>query len=513
MGRKRKSIRKINYKQGSIILIYINNLKVSQRKMSEDEKIDTPLVVDLDGTLIKTDLLFESINYLLTKKTFHALKAIVSVFKGKHLFKSKLALQFTPDFSEIPINKELLEWLKIEHKKGRTLILATASHKKYAMKAADFFGFFDDVIATDEEINLKSKNKRDFLVERFGEKGFDYVGDSKADKPVWKAARYSYAVSPSKTTYDWLYNNVQIKYVFENEKSSKHIVFLKSLRPHQWAKNLLIFIPLLTSHLYNSNVAISSSVLAFIIFCTAASSAYLLNDLSDLSNDRNHPRKCHRPLASGELSILSGWLIWPLMFFLSLLLAVIKLPVAFVFVLITYYSLTVVYSLYLKTKPIIDVIVLAMLYTLRIIAGTSALDINLSFWLLSFSMFVFLSLAFVKRVSEFKALLPNKNIRVTGRGYLRDDFEIVSSMGVVSGFSAVVFLSLYVHEQSSMNYYTHPEILWLLCPLLLFWIVRIWLITHRGGMFDDPVVFVLKDKLSRVIAITIMSLFVLARYL
>ena len=473
---------------------------------------DVPLVVDLDGTLTKTDLLYESANYALTRNPFSFFKMVLTLFKGRGALKSSLSEHFKPQLSELPVNAEVIHWLKAEKQRGRKLVLATASHEKLAQQMSEHFNFFDEVLATSDSRNLKSAIKRDALVDLYGEKGFDYIGDASADKPVWKAARYSHAVSPSASVLFWLKKNTLLKNVFKND-SSPLKAFMHALRPHQWSKNLLLFVPLLTAHLYTDMQSVWVSLLAFVIFSITASSVYVLNDLVDITNDRHHPRKCKRPFASGQLSILTGWLIWPILLLLAIISGLLILPAGFMSVLCIYYLSTMGYSFYFKRKPLTDVLMLAGLYTLRIIAGTTALNISPSFWLLSFSMCIFLSLAFMKRVGEFKTTLTVSNSKqLKGRGYVSGDFELISSMGVASGFLSLVFMALYIHDQEVIKDYNCPQILWLSCPLLLFWIARTWLITHRGKMHDDPVLFAVKDKVSLLTGTLLIFLIIIARY-
>lgn len=476
---------------------------------------DIPLVVDLDGTLIKTDLLYENINACLTSHPLSVFSTIKSLLQGKAALKTALSVQYQPDFCHLPFNAAVIDWLKAERQGGRQLILATASHEKFALQAAAYLGIFDEVLATDAHRNLKSGIKRDVLVERYGEKGFDYVGDTSADKPVWQAARYAHVVAPSKSLLTWLQQQADLKQVFSTAQGSAGKAFMRALRPHQWAKNGLLFIPLLTAHLYTEATSVWLSLLAFLVFCITASSVYLLNDLVDITNDRQHPHKRQRPFASGQLSVLVGWLAWPLLLLLAFSIGMLTLPLAFMAVLAIYYSLTLGYSLYFKRQPIVDVLVLAGLYTLRIVAGTTALGVALSFWLLSFSMYIFLSLAFMKRVSDMKLCFDTADAehRLAGRGYQQDDFALINTMGVVSGFLSVVFLALYVHSQEIVQHYHYPALMGLLCPLLLFWVLRAWFITHRGGMHDDPVWFALKDSPSWVTGGLFVLIFLAGKYL
>ncbi len=290
---------------------------------------------------------------------------------------------------------------------------------------------------------------------------------------------------------------------------------LRAMRPHQWLKNLLVFIPLLAAHQYGDGSSVVKALFAFLIFGLTASSVYLLNDLVDIRDDRHHARKKHRPLASGRLSLLHGWLAWPLLLMLAAVLTSplgAGLRIQFAASLAAYLLLTAAYSLKLKQIAIVDVLTLAILYTLRIIAGAAAIAVPVSFWLLSFSMFIFLSLAFIKRYSElWSAHAEGRSGVLRGRGYEAQDLQLVSSLGGSAGYTAVLVLALYIQDSHTASLYATPALIWLACPLLLFWISRAWLIAHRGQMHDDPIVFALKDPVSLGVTAVFAAVFFLAR--
>ena len=285
------------------------------------------------------------------------------------------------------------------------------------------------------------------------------------------------------------------------------------MRPYQWSKNLLIFVPIFVAGMYGNHSSLILSITAFFIFSITASSIYLFNDLVDINNDRLHSRKKTRPFASGNLSIFLGWILWPSLLFLSLTFSIVFLPNNFTYTLIVYIFFTFSYTLYLKKQPIVDVMALASLYTLRIIAGAEAITAPLTFWLLSFSVLIFLSLAFIKRFSELKNARNSGNAKkINGRGYTGDDLEIVSAMGVSSGYLSILVFALYIQGYTTVYMYHTPSILWLACLLLLFWISRMWLIAHRGDMHDDPIVFALKDRVSWFVGILFVIAFCTAKY-
>lgn len=471
------------------------------------------LVVDLDGTLIKTDLLMETANRFLIEQPFRFFKFLVWLAEGKSTLKSRLAESTSIDVTSLPYNQELLTWLRAEKAQGRRIVLATASHRILADQVAAHLDLFDEVLATDGTTNLKSSAKREALVSRYGERGYDYVGNDWPDIQVWQSAAQAHVVSNSSSLIEKARSYGNLGVLMGDGKPPLAVAVFKAMRPHQWMKNLLVFIPLLAAHQYMQAVSVMQALLAFVVFGFTASSVYLLNDLVDVADDRHHARKRSRPLASGNLSLLQGWAAWPAFLILAFALGgpVGALPCRFMASMAVYFVLTMAYSLRLKQVPIVDVLTLAMLYTLRIIAGAAAIAVPLSFWLLSFSMFIFLSLAFIKRYSELRAAREaGKDGALRGRGYDPQDFELVASLGGSAGYTAVLVLALYIQDSNTASLYATPTIIWLACPLLLFWISRAWLIAHRGNMHDDPIVFALKDRVSWIVVALFCAVFVLA---
>jgi 4-hydroxybenzoate polyprenyltransferase len=368
------------------------------------------------------------------------------------------------------------------------------------------------VHASDEQTNLKSECKRDLLIARFGAQGFDYVGDAWADLPVWEAARRCHVVDGSKRLLAALAVRGKVPQSVETSSGAPVAALFRTLRPHQWTKNLLVVLPLLTAHQYGALSANLHALLALIAFCLTASAMYLLNDLLDVQDDRHHASKRRRPLAAGELSLLAGWLSWPLLLGSAFGLAFSQLPPLFYWVLLGYFALAFAYSYRLKRIAIVDVMTLAALYTLRIIAGAMAIGVPPSFWLLSFSMFLFLSLACIKRASELRLLREaNGEAQIRGRGYHAADLELISMLGIAAGYLSVLVLALYVQEPATAVLYHTPELIWLACPLLLYWVSRAWLKTHRGQMHDDPILFALRDRASWAVAGLLITVFGLAR--
>ncbi|MDK1396768.1 UbiA family prenyltransferase [Pseudomonas protegens] len=460
-----------------------------------------PLVVDLDGTLLNSDLLFETGMTFLRNQPLSLFKPFIWLTKGKAALKEGLALASNIDVSVLPYDPQVIELIKTERSLGRRIVLATASHYSLAKQIATHLNLFDQVLATTSSQNLSGKQKRDLLIQHYGDQGFDYAGNSHDDIPVWKAARHAYVVNPDKGVERRAAVHGNVQQVIRS-KSSSLKDWTKALRLHQWMKNALIFAPLLAAHQLTNLTLLWQGVLAFVLFGLCASSVYLLNDLLDLTDDRHHHSKRHRPFASGRLTISSGLKVFPLLIISAFSGALLLLPWQFAAVMATYYLLTLGYSLSLKRYMAIDVIALALLYTIRIIAGAAAMELVLTFWMLAFSMFIFLSLALVKRYAElWDARRKGRTEKTRGRGYYPADLEMISSLGASSGYMAVMVLALYIHEQATIGLYSHPQIIWLACPLLLFWTTRIWMLTHRGKMHDDPVVFAIKDKVSVLVGI------------
>lgn len=459
-----------------------------------------PLVVDLDGTLIRSDVLIESGFAFLKSAPLSFYKPFLWLARGgKPALKAGLAEHANVDVTVLPYDAAVLEWLGQEREAGRSIVLATASHERYAHAIADHLGIFDATFATADGVNLSAQRKRDKLVAEYGEKNFDYAGNSHDDVAVWQSAANAYVVNPDNGVERAARKIGNVERVIDT-RPPKLRTWMKSLRPHQWLKNLLIFVPLLAAHKLTDPALIVSALLAFVAFGFCASSVYLLNDLLDLEDDRHHPTKRNRPLASGALPLAKGIGLAPLLLAAAFVLAAFWLPWQFVVVLLGYYALTLCYSLILKRLIMVDVVVLAMLYTIRIVAGSAAVGAHLTFWLLAFSMFIFLSLALVKRYAELYSMQARGAMETRGRGYRATDLSLISSLGTASGYLAVLVLAMYIQDGATTNLYRRPEIIWLACPLLLYWVSRTWLIAHRGQMHDDPIVFAARDRVSLVVA-------------
>lgn len=466
------------------------------------------IAVDLDGTLVRSDLLVESVFLLLRQHPWMFIRALSWLLKGKAYFKRKVADVVAPEASTLPYNRPLIGWLLTQKAQGAHLVLATASEARLAREVAAHLGFFDEVLGTEAD-NLASHHKRAALVARFGEQGFEYVGNSSADLKVWPSAGVVHVVSPELNVLARARGIGRTGEVFDDRPGYPKVM-RKALRLHQWAKNGLIFVPILAVHKVLQLPLLADSVLAFLCFGACASSVYLLNDLLDLQDDRTHRTKRFRPLAAGTFPILHAMVLMPLLLVLAFGAALLWLPGRFALVLFGYYVLTLAYSLWLKRVVMLDVVVLAMLYTVRVVAGAAAIASPMTFWILAFCMFIFLSLAFVKRYTELHEAKEKGRVDAPGRGYQVQDLELLASLGGASGYMSVLVLALYVNDITASALYRHPHWMWAACPLLLFWLSHVWLLAHRGQMHDDPIVFALRDRVSRWIGVFFACSFVMA---
>jgi 4-hydroxybenzoate polyprenyltransferase/phosphoserine phosphatase len=453
-----------------------------------------PLVVDLDGTLIHTDMLHESALRTLRNRPFDVVRIPFWLAQGKAVLKQRLAPGADFDPASLPYNETLLDWLKQQKAAGRTLILCTASDKSIATPIAEHLGVFDQVMASDGTVNLAGRHKADALVARFGRAGFDYAGNSQADLLVWQNARRAVVVNASNSLAASARERFQVEREFQATVPGLR-TWSRVLRVHQWLKNLLIFVPLFAAHRITDVDAWLALALAFVSFSLCASTVYIANDLLDLESDRRHPRKRKRPFASGLIPAWIGIaLVGPLLG-ASLALGW-YVGGTFLPWLLCYFIVTCAYSWGLKRLVLVDCLTLAMLYTLRIVAGAAAAEMTLSFWLLAFSVFLFLSLAFVKRYAELHGQELSCTQKVHGRGYYTGDGPLVQMLGITSGYASTVVMAMYLNSDAVLELYRAPEFVWGTVPVMLFWVSWIWLLAHRGEMHDDPLVFAVKDKAS-----------------
>lgn len=461
------------------------------------------LVVDLDGSLIRSDMLFESFWSAFSARWTAPLQVTGSLLKGRAALKHRLNQLADVDAATLPYNQGVVDYIRKWRAKGRPVALVTASNVNYAQDVASHLGLFDEVYGSDAQHNLKGRNKADFLEKKYGAASYDYIGDSEADLPVWAGAKTAIVVDgPPALVRQVKSHSGKIEMIADPKPALKPA--LKAMRPHQWLKNLLVFLPLLMAHDFTmANVV--RSIMAFIAFSMVASSVYVLNDLLDLAADRAHPRKRKRPFASGDLKLAAGTWLVPALIGLGMIFA-LPLGPDFLVVMAVYYITTTAYSLYLKRQLIIDICTLAVLYAIRIVAGGAATGIPLSVWLLAFSVFFFFSLAAVKRQAELVDGAATGKSKAHGRGYHVDDTPLVTAMATASGYVSVMVFSLYVNSGAVRDLYSSPTLLWSICLVLLYWVSRMVMLTHRGKMHDDPVVFAVRDRVSQLCGLIILGI-------
>lgn len=462
-----------------------------------------PLVVDLDNTLIRTDLLIDSAFTYIARRPSNMLNLIGWLTKGKAHLKFNLASVVEIDPAVLPYSQVVMDRIDAARLADTPVYLASASNELYVRRVYDYLSVFDGWFASDGVVNLSGEAKADLLVRAFGNGGFDYIGDSAADLPVWAKAGAAIAIAPSSGVLRRLkrVNSGALILPKDREPRSSIKSYIKVMRPHQWAKNGLVFIPLLAAHAFGW-LPLLKALIAFVAFSACASSVYILNDLLDVSADRAHPTKRRRPFAAGDISPVSGAVMAPALLLIAFLLA-FTLPAAFPEVLALYYVATSAYSFILKRKLMIDVVTLAGLYTVRLVGGGAATSLPISEWLLAFAIFIFLCLAILKRYTEMAVRLDRNLPDPSNRNYKVTDLPVLIALAAAAGYSSVIVCALYMSSPAIHNLYRHPKWLYIVCPLILYWISRAIMMTHRREMHDDPIVFALRDRISLAIALLI----------
>ncbi len=480
----------------------------------EQKRIDvkaTPLVVDLDGSLFRTDTLHELVAASLTKPTVLAAAIWQLARHGKAALKRRLASQTALNVELLPVNSAVVEFIRSQFADGRIVFLATGADSTIAEQVTEYFPELQGSFASDGTVNLTGERKAALLVEQFGANGFDYIGDSRKDLAVWRQADHAYLATSRRSSRlpSWA-RNASLADVLREDSPSMWRSWLREVRIHQSLKNLLLFLPLLAAHAFGDLNLVLLLVAGCIAFTFMASSVYLLNDLLDLRSDRLHPGKSSRPLAAGRIPAIQALLV-------SIVLAVVALVAAFVIdfrfalVLTLYAVLTCLYSFWLKRVTLVDVVVLAMLYMIRILAGAVLAHVALSFWFTSVALFLFISLALVKRYTELSRQVPaDVNDRLPGRGYSNADRVVVLPLGIGAGMAVLLLLAIYLQTDAVAVLYPSAAILWLVIPATFYWIANIWLQAGRGAIHDDPIVFALKNPASLVSAGMIALLFIAA---
>ena len=467
-----------------------------------------PLCVDLDGTLVKSDTLVDSLLLLVRTHPLRSLRAPLWLKGGKAALKARVSSQVQLDAAHLPYNRKLLEYLEEQRGEGRKLYLTTGADARLAQRIAEHLGIFEEVLASDGTTNLTGNHKLDSLKKRFPQDGFDYIGNAPPDVPLLEQAGEAMIANPSLSLRAMLKSRkIQVTRRFDDQAPPLK-VFLKAIRLHQWAKNILIFVPLLLAHALKLPL-IFDALVAFLSFSLCASATYIVNDLLDIEADRRHPKKSRRPFAAGDLSVTAG--VGIIVLFMAISFAgAFFLSSAFVGWLLLYLVTTLSYSLYLKRVVLIDVILLSGLYTLRLLAGGAATNVEFSPWLAAFSIFFFLSLAMVKRFSELQNIRARGNALSNGRGYLLADIEQIRSFGTASAYASVVVFAFYIYGSGAAGLYHHPSRMWLMTPLMILWLSRVWLLASRGELDEDPVIFAVTDRMSLLIGAGIALIAVLA---
>lgn len=472
--------------------------------------MNLPIVVDLDGTLTPTDTLVESLLKYVRKSPLNLFRVVGLGRQERAVFKSRIADHSSISGELLPYNEPLLSYLKEQKARGRRIVLATAAHRSIAEVVSGHLDIFDDVLATDGTHNLKGKAKLEAIRQNLGEQ-FVYAGNSRSDIPIWMSCKHAILVGvPSQVA-----RSVRRQVAVEREfkwPAPDFGVLLKALRVHQWLKNLLLFVPLLTAFNMTNTGHLIQAMVAFVSFSLAASSTYIFNDLLDIENDRAHPRKRLRPFASAKLSAVSGVAMSAVLMVVAVATA-LWLSTGFFVMLMLYVMMTVFYTLVLKEIVLIDVLMLALLYTLRILAGSVATGVKTSFWLMAFSVFIFFSLALVKRCAELVAMDEKGKMGTYGRDYWVEDLRVLWPLGIGSSLAAVVVFGLFISAPLTRHLYATPEMLWLIAIALIYWQSRLWIKTSRGQMHDDPVIFAITDRGSQLIVLFMIIMTLCARFI
>jgi 4-hydroxybenzoate polyprenyltransferase/phosphoserine phosphatase len=485
---------------------------IAEQPNAEVDAAHIPLFVDLDGTLIAGDMTYESVLTGIKRDPAILPRLPWLLLRGRAKLKQVLAARAAPDVRLLPYRHEVLHFLRTERWNGRRVILATASDRHFAEAIAREVGLFDDVLASDGHINLKGPNKLAAIQEycrQHGYSGFAYAGDALADIPIWKAAAEAHVVAPGPLVR-LAVRQLDRPTKFHSLERGIFSATWRAMRPQQWVKNLLLFVPVLLAHQWGNVEKILACCIGFVAFSACASAVYLLNDLFDIEADRHHPSKRNRPFASGALPVHYGPALSLGLACFGIVLSLLTLPAAFAGYLALYVVANFLYSFWLKRKLVVDVILLAGMYALRVVVGGVASQVEVSEWLAAFSIFLFTSLAFAKRHSELARLAEDEVEAPRGRGYLVGDLSLIESIGPTSGYLAVLVLALYINSEIVKELYVRPGALWLICPLVMYWITRLWFAVKRGELNEDPLVFAVRDRVSILVGVLAILLVVVA---
>lgn len=478
----------------------------SSEPADEERSRARPLYVDLDGTLVATDLLWEALRTLVREHPITIFRAPFWLAAGRARLKREWAERVSIPVADLPYRPEVVAYVEAARDAGRLVVLASASPEPWVRAVADHMALFDDVLATAGDVNLKATVKRDAIAGHLGRIGrgsdFEYVGDAQADFEIWRAAGAATLAGGGDRIEARLRDaGLPVQRLGPPTTAAARMrAFVRALRPHQWVKNALLLLPLLLAHRIADIDRLAAVAIAIATFCGVASGTYLLNDVMDVAADRRHASKRRRPFASGSLPLALGFALGPVLIVAALGVSWAVLPGACTAMLAGYAALTLAYTFVFKEKLLLDVMILAGLYTHRILAGGVVADVAVSPWLLAFSSFFFLSLALAKRYVELAAAAGLDQALSNRRAYRVDDLPLVGAMGVSSAFISVLVLCLFVSASNTSALYTRPAVLWALCPVTFYWIARVWMLARRGELHEDPVVFAITDPVSWLIA-------------
>jgi 4-hydroxybenzoate polyprenyltransferase len=470
---------------------------------------EIPLVIDLDGALLATDTLWECILLFVKQNPLGTFRLALWLFGGKARFKSRLADAVELDVSVLPYRVALVSWLLDQKAQGRELLLATAANRNLADRVAAHLGLFDGVVASDGIHNAKGAAKTEMIREALRGQPFEYAGNSLADLPVWKSAAGCIVVAPDAGVLRAMRRaNLATAGEFDSRPAG-FLAWLRALRVHQWAKNLLVLTPLITSHRFTEWNLTGKAIIGFLAFCAAASSAYLINDLMDLSADREHKSKKRRALACGAISIPAAMLASALLLAMAALLSLL-LPAVSRWFLFGYVAATLVYSAYVKKLLLADVVALTSFYTIRVLYGGVATGITLSIWTLAFSVFTFFTLAATKRINDLAGSKMDPTGLLTRRAYRPTDRDPLVAQASATANLSILVLILYLNSPQVSALYHRPEFLWAICPALMYWFNRTITLANRGTLSDDPIQFLAGDKVTYVVMAAIAGAILLA---
>jgi 4-hydroxybenzoate polyprenyltransferase len=476
--------------------------------MSVLETVDLPLCVNCESALLKTNIYYEAIFHLIKKNFLYVFALPIWLLRGKLTLIQHVSNAVRISWNLVPFRELALERIRVAHADHRRVLLLTSMPETWAQELAAELDVAEVVSIDGNSREASVENMKSRLTSLFGAQGFDYIGDGRRDLPVCKLARRALIVTSNRATIARAKENASVESVIPRD-SAGFFTFIKLIRVHQWVKNCLVWVPLLAAHRLSSLHDIGIGAIAFVAFSFCASSVYVLNDLLDLESDRQHVRKRNRPIASGKIAVNQALITGLLLFLTSVYLA-FQISALFAMTLGIYFAMTLAYSFRLKRQVIVDVMLLAGLYTIRVVAGAVATVVVPSFWLLALSMFLFLSLAVVKRYSEMLVTLSQDKKYAAGRGYSVADMPVLLSLGVSAGIAAIVVLALYINDSTTGKLYPATFWLWPVPPLILYWVSRVWMKAHRGEMHDDPVVFATRDWQSLITLVLVGTCFAAA---